>query len=505
MVIQRILASYSQLAMEAVLTGFLDQDYMIGEDKALDPKKYYIVIFALFSNGESSSPSNTPAPYNGPYFPVVTYEDNVRAQHQVLTKELKVSKVFCAIGFSMGGQQAYYWPVMYPDLVESFLEGPKAALVASKDFQDGHYTSIPQHGIRAFGRVYSAWAYGQTWFRNYGYLQNDLYKNLEDFLRADWEGGFVTTWDANDMLTLLRTWQLGDVSHLEYMIGEDQALDTKKYYIITFALFSNGESSSPSNTPAPYNGPYFPVVTYEDNIRAQYQVLTKELNVSKAFCVIGFSMGGQQAYHWAAIYPDFVERFISICSSARTSLHNRCSLEGMKAALVASQDFQGGHYTTAPYQGIRAFGIVGNAWSSSQAWFRDRYHLENGKYKDFEDFLRAEGENMFLTWDANDMLTLLRTWQLGDISRVSTTGTSLQGDLVGVLGNITAKALIMPCKTDLWFSPDDSALEVAAMKNGIAKLVVIPSDWGHMAGGWANDEDVQFVKEQVKVFFAEST
>ena len=44
----------------------------------------------------------------------------------------------------------------------SFLEGPKAALVASKDFDNGHYKSVPQHGIRAFGRVYSAWAYGQT-------------------------------------------------------------------------------------------------------------------------------------------------------------------------------------------------------------------------------------------------------------------------------------------------------------------------------------------------------
>ncbi|THH02262.1 hypothetical protein EW026_g570 [Hermanssonia centrifuga] len=54
------------------------QAYMIGEDKALDPRKYYIVTFALFSNGESSSPSNTPAPYNGPYFPVVTYEDNMQ-------------------------------------------------------------------------------------------------------------------------------------------------------------------------------------------------------------------------------------------------------------------------------------------------------------------------------------------------------------------------------------------------------------------------------------------
>jgi hypothetical protein len=35
-------------------------------------------------------------------------------------------------------------------------------MLASKDFADGHYQSTPQHGIRAFGRVYSAWAYGQT-------------------------------------------------------------------------------------------------------------------------------------------------------------------------------------------------------------------------------------------------------------------------------------------------------------------------------------------------------
>jgi hypothetical protein len=46
--------------------------------------------------------------------------------------------------------------------IPSFLEGPKAALVASRDFDNGHYKSPPTHGIRAFGRVYSAWAYGQT-------------------------------------------------------------------------------------------------------------------------------------------------------------------------------------------------------------------------------------------------------------------------------------------------------------------------------------------------------
>ncbi len=55
------------------------------------------------------------------------------------------------------------------------------------------------------------------------------------------------------------------------------------------------------------------------------------------------------------------------------------------------------------------------------------------------------------TWDANDMLTLLRTWQLGDVSRVSAVGASLQGNLAGVLGSVTAKGLVMPCKTDLYF------------------------------------------------------
>jgi hypothetical protein len=47
-------------------------------------------------------------------------------------------------------------------VLNSFLEGPKAALVSSKDFDNGHYKTTPQHGLRAFGRVYSAWAYGQT-------------------------------------------------------------------------------------------------------------------------------------------------------------------------------------------------------------------------------------------------------------------------------------------------------------------------------------------------------
>ena len=92
------------------------------------------------------------------------------------------------------------------------------------------------------------------------------------------------------------------------------------------------------------------------------------------------------------------------------------------------------------------------AHASAAQWYREKRYLYGGKYTDLDDFLRSEWEAGFLAnWDANDMLTLLRTWQMGDVSRVPAVGAALQGDLAGALKTISAKGLIMPCKTDLYF------------------------------------------------------
>ena len=69
------------------------------------------------------------------------------------------------------------------------------------------------------------------------------------------------------------------------------------------------------------------------------------------------------------------------------------------------------------------------------------------RYTDLESFLREEWEGGFLVgWDANDLLTLLNTWQTGDVSLIRD-----GGDLEKCLGSIKAKGLIMPSKTDLYF------------------------------------------------------
>ena len=63
-----------------------DNEWLIGEGRALDPKKYFIIIPNMLGNGLSSSPSNTPEPYNGPRFPYVTPYDNVRVQHRLVPR-----------------------------------------------------------------------------------------------------------------------------------------------------------------------------------------------------------------------------------------------------------------------------------------------------------------------------------------------------------------------------------------------------------------------------------
>lgn len=79
----------------------------------------------------------------------------------------------------------------------------------------------------------------------------------------------------------------------------------------------------------------------------------------------------------------------------------------------------------------------------------------NGLYASLDDFMRADWEGGFLgTWDANDLITLLHTWQTGDVSLIGKPGLATESDdaaFTNSLAGIKAKGLIMPCKTDLYF------------------------------------------------------
>lgn len=81
--------------------------------------------------------------------------------------------------------------------------------------------------------------------------------------------------------------------------------------------------------------------------------------------------------------------------------------------------------------------------------------IGNFRYADLDSFLREDWEAGFLNgWDANDLLTLLQTWQTGDVSLIRD-----GGDLEVSLSKIKARGLIMPSKTDLYFPVCDLSFE----------------------------------------------
>ena len=293
------------------------------------------------------------------------------------------------------------------------------------------------------------------------------------------------------------TWYSGQHTDNEWLIGAGMALDPDKYFIIIPNMFGNGLSSSPSNTPEPYNGPRFPTVTACDNVRAQHRLVTEKFGIEKIKLVTGWSMGALQTFHWGALYPGMVERILPFCGSAKCSRHNFVFLEGVKAALTADAAWNRGWYTEKPNIGLRAMARVYAGWGFSQTFYREQLDLERMGYSSLEDFLVGFWEGIFLPRDANNLLTMLWTWQHGDISD----NEIFKGDVKKALGAIKAKAYVMPGQTDLYFPPEDSQFEVANMPN--AKFLPIPSVWGHFAGGpGTNPDDVKFLDIKLKELLA---
>ncbi len=88
----------------------------VGEQSAVDPSRYFVILVGAFGNGHSSSPSNSKQ-QPGAAFPQYTIRDMVRAQHRMLTEKLGLDRLHAVMGISMGGMQTFEWAVAYPNFM----------------------------------------------------------------------------------------------------------------------------------------------------------------------------------------------------------------------------------------------------------------------------------------------------------------------------------------------------------------------------------------------------
>jgi homoserine O-acetyltransferase len=275
---------------------------------------------------------------------------------------------------------------------------------------------------------------------------------------------------------------------LAWLIGPDGVLDPTRWFIVIPDMFSNGLSSSASSTPD------FPeLVTAQDNVRAQYRLLREHFGVERVAAAYGFSMGAIQSYHWAALYPDAVDRAIVVCGSARTAVHNKVFLSGLLRTLEAAPEYLGaGRFSAEPVAALKAFGHIYAGWGLSQDFYRaDLFRTALGA-PDLDTFLKTDWEDSFGENRAADLYAQAMTWYHADISA----SPVYDGDLVAALEAIRARVLLLPSRTDLYFRVADNAAELPHLDVG--ELRPIPSIWGHRAGSPAGiPEDLAFLTDAV--------
>jgi len=286
---------------------------------------------------------------------------------------------------------------------------------------------------------------------------------------------------ARDNLIVYPTSYSAHHTDIEWLVSPEHCLDPNRYFIVIPNMFTNGLSTSPSNYDDGHGGE-FPQVTTYDNVTQQRRLMNELFGVEQVKMVYGWSMGAQQAYHWAALFGASVERIVVNCGSAKTAPHNFVFLEGVRTTLLAARTEE---------EGKRAMGRIYAGWALSQTFYRREMWRGLG-FKDLEDFLVRSWEAGFLRRDMHDLLAQLWTWQHGDISA----NDLYRGDLAMALAGIKAKVLLMPSATDLYFQTDDNRGELPHLKD--AHLVEIPSIWGHRAGNPRdNPEDQAFIDRQV--------
>lgn len=297
--------------------------------------------------------------------------------------------------------------------------------------------------------------------------------------------------DAKDNVILFPHMYSGTPKSMEIFIGPGRPLDPEKYFIILPGQFGNGFSSSPSNTPPPFNMSAFPNVEIGDDVRAQHQLVTEQFGVDELALVLGWSMGAEQTYEWAVAYPDMVKRAAPIAGTAKTTPHDFLFIRLLEDVIKSDPAWNNGFYPEphAVHIGLRRHAQVWSVMGVCQEFYK-REAWRGAGFSSLDDFNRGFWENWFLPMDPNNLLCMSWKWSRGDVSRHT------NGDLAAALARIKAKTFVMPFANDMFFPVQDCAEEQALIPN--SELRVVDTLWAHFAMFCLADADKQAIDDNLR-------
>jgi len=259
---------------------------------------------------------------------------------------------------------------------------------------------------------------------------------------------------------------------IDWAIGP--ILDPARWCVVLVSQFGNGRSSSPSTSAMGLAEDGW-VISHADNVLAQRRLLEEVFGVEAPALIYGWSMGAQQALHWAVLEPERSQRVLGLCGTARTSPHNRLFLLSLRRALTADPAWNGQGFAATPETGLRSFATIYASWACSQPFF-SALDLQALGFASLEAYVDGVWLPAYRRHDPHNLLAMLDTWLANDVAAAAGCGA----DLAGALGRVRARTTLLAGSHDLYFTPADIAAEAALIPG--ARYGLIPSELGHRAG-----------------------
>jgi len=295
------------------------------------------------------------------------------------------------------------------------------------------------------------------------------------------------------------------------LIGEGRAIDTKKYFVICYNVIGSCfGSTGPKSLMYPIAEPYrfnFPVITIKDMVKAARTLFSK-LGINKVEAIIGGSMGGMQALHFAIDFPNFAKKIIPIATTYASSpwvvAFNKVAVE----AILNDPEFKNGEYS---FDEISKNGLKGasigrmaghisflSPYSMQKKFGRD-YVASDGLFELFgrfevERYLEYNGNNFPKWFDPLSFLYITKAINIYDLSRGF---ESLEDALL----KIKSKIFLISFKQDMLFFPQEMKHIANTMhkigKSDLVEYTEIDSNYGHDAFLVEIDKFEKYIKEAI--------
>lgn len=243
----------------------------------------------------------------------------------------------------------------------------------------------------------------------------------------------------------------------EKFIGPNLGIDTNHFFVICCnhlggCYGSTGPSSIDPNTDRPY-GSSFPMLSIEDFVRAQFQ-LVKHLGIEKLHASIGSSLGGMCSILSGLVYPDNVGRVATI-SACIAPYPTAIALRYLQRKMIMTDpNWCEGHYydrDTYPIDGMRiAREIATLTYRSGPEWL-ERFGLR--RFNDtiqlaptfeIESYLQYQGLTFAKKYDPNSLLYISRAMDLFNLA-------DGYENTEAALAKIKCPVLVLGSQTDILF------------------------------------------------------